>query len=312
MQAKSLKLTFLLILMLLLVSGCTLTGVTTSTQVPVDAIYTAAAQTLQAQLTQSAAEQPPTSTPLPPQPPTDTPPPPPPVEALPTDTPAPLFTDTPFPTAAPSVPVAVIDNNSNCRSGPSPAYDPPVAVLRRGDRADILGRNSDRSWWYVQVPGRETKCWVWGDNVSVEGDTGNVPVVQPPAPPPRPTATRTQAASFDASFDNIHTCGGDPYVIFELDNNSNVDFESMRLEIVDTDEDDEIFDSSSDAPFMGAGDECPPGGDVFPDGKTFWVGGNIEDLGTGNDAEATITLCTEDDLEGTCVSEEVDFNEDDD
>jgi hypothetical protein len=290
-------------LLVVLVSACSLPGAPVATQIPVEAIYTAAAQTLQAQLTQSAAQQPPTQ--APPPVPTDTLAP---VEMIPTDTPTPAFTATLLFTPTPLVPIAVVDVNSNCRKGPSPDYDPPISVLRKGDRAEIFGRNNDRSWWYVQIPGKPGQfCWVWGNNVTVEGDTSGVQFVQPPPLPPTITYTPTQDAEFDPSFDNVHNCGGDPFAIFELDNTGGVAFESMRLVIVDLDDDDEIFDASSDAPFMGAGGECPPGGDRFPVGKTFWVGGNIEDGGSGHDAEATITLCTKEDLDGTCVSEDVEF-----
>jgi hypothetical protein len=301
---KNLQRFAFLLILVALVSACSLPGGTAATQIPVEAIYTAAAQTLQAQLTESAAQQPPTE---PPPPPTDTLAP---AELLPTDTPTPEFTATLAFTPTPQVPTAVVSVNSNCRKGPSALYDPPVTVLRTGDRAQIFGRNNDRSWWYVQIPGREGQyCWVWGNNVNVEGDTSGVQVVTPPPIPITPTFTESPDVRFDPSFDNVHECGGDPHAIFELDNIGDVDFESMRLEIVDIDEDDEIFDSSSDAPFMGSGSECPPGGDTFADGKTFWVGGNIED-GDDGEFEATITLCTDDDLDGTCVSEEVEFDYD--
>ena len=296
----------LLILVMFLVSSCGLQGPSVATQ-DVNAIYTAAAQTLQAQLTESAAQQPPT------QPPTDTPIPQPPTdtpmatEAVPTDTPAPVFTPTTAFTLAPSVPVAVATTNANCRPGPSADYTPVVVVLRSGDRAEVFGRNSGSSWWYVQIPGRAGQyCWVWGNNVDVEGDTSGVQVVAAP-PIPRTATPTLSPAEFEADFDNIHNCGGDIYAIFELDNEGDVDFESMRLVIDDVDEDEEIFDDDSDAPFMGAANECPPGGDIFRSGRTFYVGGNIEDGEDGNDAEATITLCTEDDLDGACVTEVVEF-----
>jgi hypothetical protein len=204
--------------------------------------------------------------------------------------------------------MAAVDVNSNCRKGPSPAYDPPVSTLRKGEQAEVHGRNPDRTWWYVQIPAKPGQfCWVWGNNVTVGSDTGNVPIVEPPPLPPTITPSPTPDAEFDPSFDNVHTCSGDPYAVFELDNTGGVDFESMRLIIVDTDDDDEIYDNSSDAPFMGDDDECPPGGDTFPDGKTFFVAGNIEDGGSGHDAEAEIILCTKEDLKGTCISESVDF-----
>ncbi len=299
------RLPTLLILAAILLSSCSLPGASVAQPTQdVNAIYTAAAQTLQAQLTQSAAEQPPTQEPPPPQPPTDTSQP---AEMIPTDTLAPVFTPTTAFTPTPAVPVAVISTNANCRKGPTAQYT-VIVVLKKGDRAEIFGRNSDRSWWYVQIPGKPGQyCWVWGNNVNVEGDTGGVQVVTPPPIPITPTFTPSPDVEFDPSFDNIHECSGDPFAIFELDNTGEVDFESMRLVIVDTHDDDEIYDKSSDAPFMGAGTECPPGGDTFPKRKTFWVGGDIEDGGDGHDATATITLCTEDDLDGTCVTEEVDF-----
>lgn len=292
-----------LILAMFLLSSCSLQGPSVATQ-DVNAIYTAAAQTLQAQLTQSAAQQPPT------QPPTDTPLPtdtPMATELVPTDTPAPIFTATTAFTPTSAAPVVVATTNANCRPGPAPEYTPIVTVLRNGDRAEIFGRNSGKSWWYVQIPGKAGQyCWVWANNVNVEGDTGGVQVVA--APPIPRTATPTPSpAKFEADFDNIHDCSGNPYAIFELNNEGDVAFESMRLVIDDVDADKEIFDDDSNAPFMGAGGECPPGGDTFPKGKTFFVGGNIEDGKDGNDATAKITLCTEDDLDGSCVTEEVDF-----
>lgn len=301
------KITFvLLVFVMTLLSACSLPGsVGAPTQISVDAIYTAAAETLQAQLTQSAAEQPPTEIP-PAQPPTDTPPPP---EAIPTDTPTPEFTDTPAFTPTPTRPMIGASVNTNCRKGPSKLYDPPVGVLRIGDKVEVHGRNPDRSWWYIQNPGKEGQfCWVWADTTNVEGDSSALPVVEPPPLPPTPTYTPTPDIEFDPSFDNVHNCGGDPYAIFELDNTGGVAFESMRLVIVDLDDDDEIYDDDSNAPFMGAGGECPPGGDTFPANKTFWVGGNIEDGGSGHKAEATITLCTQNNLKGTCVKEDVKFD----
>jgi hypothetical protein len=204
--------------------------------------------------------------------------------------------------------MVVVETNANCRKGPSAQYAPPLVVLKEGERTEIFGRNPDRSWWYVQIPGKAGQfCWVWGNNVSVQGDTSAVQVVTPPPVPITPTFTPTPDVQFDPSFDNVHDCGGDPHAIFELDNEGDIAFESMRLEIRDTDDDNEIYDKSSDAPFMGAGDECPPGGDVFPAGKTFFVGGNIEEGGSGHDGEAKITLCTKEDLDGICVTEEVGF-----
>ena len=289
-------------LALFALSACSMPGGPAATAVDVNAIYTAAAQTLAAQQTQSAAAQPTT-------PPSDTP-----VPATPTSAEPPTPEVTPTPTIppatpTPSVPMAVVDTNANCRKGPSTQYDPPIAVLRQGDRAEIQGRNPDRSWWYVQIPGKPGQnCWIWGNNVNVEGDTSNVQVVTPPPVPITPTFTPTPDVEFDPSFDNVHDCSGDPYAIFELDNIGKIEFQSMRLKIKDNDQDKTIFNKSSDDPFMSGADQCPEGDDGLRVNKTAWVGGNIDTGNSGNDATATITLCTEDDLDGICVSEEVDFD----
>lgn len=291
----------ILTLALLLLSACNLPGGgSMTTQVAVDAIYTQAAQTMQAQLTASAAAQPTLA-------PTDTPQP---TETPPSESPTPEFTETEAPPPTSSVPLAVVDTNSNCRKGPSTQYDPPIALLKEGQKAEISGRNQNNSWWYVQIPNSPGQyCWVFGDNVHVEGDTSGVQVVTPPPIPITPTFTPKPDVRFDPSFNNVHECNGEPYAVFEIDNIGEEDFESMSLKIVDTDDDDVIFEDSSDEPFMESADLCPSddNNDDLETDETLWIAGDIDDGESGNDAEATITLCTEEGLKGICVSDDVDF-----
>ncbi|OGO27169.1 MAG: hypothetical protein A2Z16_06840 [Chloroflexi bacterium RBG_16_54_18] len=289
----------LLILTLLALSACTLPGGESSpTQVSVEAIYTAAAQTLESKLTQTSAAQPtaiPTNTPEPATP-------------APADTSTPDFTPTASSTPEPTVPMVTIQIGSNCRKGPGTAYEPPIITLAEGQKAEIYGRNSNSSWWYVQIPGRSGQyCWVFGDNVNVQGDVTSVQVIAPPPIPVTATSTPKPDVRFDPSFNNIHDCGGEPYAIFEVDNIGDEDFESMSLKIEDTDDEEEIYSASSDNPFLSAASECPEGDDTLKDGDTAWIGGDVDNGETGNDGEATITLCTEEGLKGICVSENVEF-----
>jgi len=290
----------LMIFTMVLLSSCTIPGGAEATpEVSVDAIYTAAAQTMEANAALTAAAQP---TEIP----TDTPEP-----ATPTleNTPTSDFTPTASSTPEPTVPMVTFRVGSNCRTGPSTAYEPPVTTLAEGTRAEIKGRNSNSSWWYVQVAGRSTQCWVFGDNVNVQGDTSGIPVIQPPPVPITATFTPKPDINFDPSFDNIHECGGEPFAIFEIDNTGEEEFESMSLKIEDTDDDEEIYSGSSDSPFMDAADLCPSDGeDTLDDDDTAWVGGNIDNGEAGNDGEATITLCTEEGLKGVCVTETVEFD----
>ena len=291
--------TTIAILMLLVLSACSLPGSESEpTQVSVEAVYTAAAQTLEARLTETAAAQPteiPTDTPIPP---TETP----------AETSTPEFTPTASSTPEPTGPMITVRIGSNCRKGPSTAYEPPITTLAEGQKAEIQGRNSNSSWWYVQIPGRPGQyCWIFGDNVSVQGEVTAVSVIAPPPIPVTATSTPKPDVRFDPSFNNIHECGGEPFAIFEIDNIGKEDFESMSLKIEDTDDDEEIYSASSDNPFLSAPSECPEGDDELKDGDVAWIGGDVDDGETGNDGEATITLCTEEGLKGVCVSEKVEF-----
>lgn len=108
--------------------------------------------------------------------------------ALPSDTPAPtntpLPTDTPFPTLTftPSVPtVTTRDQPVNCRIGPSTAWL-ATSALNLGASSQIVGKNSDASWWLIQDPlnpGRN--CWVAASVTNASGNLSGLPVAQTPA-----------------------------------------------------------------------------------------------------------------------------------
>jgi hypothetical protein len=108
--------------------------------------------------------------------------------ALPTDTPPPTNTppptDTPLPTLTftPSVPmVTTRDQPVNCRLGPSQAWL-AISALNLGQSSQIVGKNSDASWWLIQdplSPGRN--CWVSDFVTIASGNLASVPIVQTPA-----------------------------------------------------------------------------------------------------------------------------------
>jgi hypothetical protein len=120
-----------------------------------------------------------TETPTPPVSPSPT-------QPLPTDTPTqpPLPTGTPPPTltATPSVPIAFPrDVAVNCRFGPGQAWI-VLSGLNVGQTAQILGKNSDGTWWYIVDPFNSGKnCWVSGSVTSTAGNLAAIPVVQTPS-----------------------------------------------------------------------------------------------------------------------------------
>jgi uncharacterized protein YgiM (DUF1202 family) len=306
----------ILFLSTLALSACNLPfgGAAAPTEPEVAAIYTSAALTLQVQLTQNAPTQAP-ATEAPPAGETQAAPTPPAVEtpvpptaeaATPTQEATP--TELPVVTVTPMYPTISASQNTNCREGPSKDYK-ILGMLAVGQTAEVYGRNSDQTWWYIQnlsSPGQF--CWIWNQTTTVVGNTTGLAVITPPPPPATATLTATPGAGFSASFSKVHDCSGTRTAIFQINNTGGTDLESLNLKIVDQTSSTTLFGpSSSDAPFMGSSSECPPGGDTLEAGKTLYVGGGIGSGNSGHTGRATIKLCTDDGLGGTCIEKTVDF-----
>ncbi|MBC8334691.1 MAG: right-handed parallel beta-helix repeat-containing protein [Anaerolineales bacterium] len=108
--------------------------------------------------------------------------PPPPIGVVPT-----------LPTLTLSEPPSVTSTqDSNCRLGPGPDYEVRSSLLT-GQTAPITGRNTDSSWWMIKLGGSE--CWIWGQIVTVTGDSSQVSVK---TPPPLPIVTVTEPVPLTA------------------------------------------------------------------------------------------------------------------
>jgi hypothetical protein len=315
MKTRSTRPIAILILVMILMASCQIPGVTEVIQTQAinpEAIYTAAALTLQAQLTQNA-------------PPVLAPTQPPPTEMGPTSepwvitaTPLPItltftplpFTNTPIPTATtpftptsqyPTISASV---NTNCRKGPGPEYD-IVGALQVGQVAQVHGKNSSSTWWYIENPKFPGNyCWVWGVTTTVSGSTSGLAVLTPP-PPPTKTVSKV---GFSASYASTHKCGGTKYAIFSVKNTGASMLHSMSIKTRDQTTDAVIAAAaSSNDPFLTASGHCPPGEDSLATEDTAFVAGSIAGATSGHDAKAIITLCTKDGLAGTCYTVTVNF-----
>ncbi len=127
--------------------------------------------------------------------PTLTPPPASPTPIPPTGTPLPptrtptiaftatsTATGTPIPTSTQPAATLISNTNANCRMGPGLTY-PIFGVLDEGSVSVILGRNEDSTWYYVQHPDRDLKCWVFAAIVTASGNLESIEIVEPPPPP---------------------------------------------------------------------------------------------------------------------------------
>ncbi|HKY52869.1 MAG TPA: hypothetical protein VJM08_01130 [Anaerolineales bacterium] len=123
--------------------------------------------------------------------------------SLPSSTPPPTLTFTPSVAVASPKDVAV-----NCRFGPGTAWV-ALSALNVGQSSQIVGKNSDGSWWYIVDPfssGRN--CWVSVAVTNASGNVASIPVVEAP----RASVTNT-AVRADPSTVSVTGCTGTPPVI---------------------------------------------------------------------------------------------------
>jgi hypothetical protein len=101
----------------------------------------------------------------------------------PTGTNTPTITPTPTSTLTPSItPTPTFDfpdvellMQANCRYGPGTAYL-YAHGLYEGDRGEVNGRNYSGTWLWIKPENLDWHCWVAASVVEIEGDIGTVAV----------------------------------------------------------------------------------------------------------------------------------------
>lgn len=265
-------------------------------------ISTAAAQTVIAEFVQAALSQtlPPTLEPtytFTPEAPTLTP-----TETL---TPSPTLTATPLFTPTPLVPQIRVSVPTNCRVGPGKVYR-MVGALLVGEIAEVYGRDPTGRYWYIRNPDSSSGfCWAWGEYATVFGNTALLPVYTPP-PTPTPTFTPTPYPNFEAIYDGLESCSG-WWVEIELQNTGTVPFQSIGLTVRDT-VTDVVLASLEDRFINYNGCSAENSRDTLNVGRTRVVSAPAFNYDpTGHRIRATITLCSDTDQEGTCVTRSINF-----
>lgn len=122
----------------------------------------------------------------------------------------------PLPTSPQVIPPKVV----NCRAAPTTDSE-VVTWLESGQKADIIGRLSDNSWYLIRHPQSQAECWLLAAIVQVSGSLDTVSIRQAPAggakepaaeqpaqqPPPPPPAA-------DSSPPTISSVSADPGTIY--------------------------------------------------------------------------------------------------
>ena len=121
----------------------------------------------------------------------------------------PTATPTITSTSTPSVPQVSVSSATNCRTGPSTAYD-LLYTMQPGQFAEVVGKHTPSGYWIIKYPGGT--CWLWGNYATVSGDTSKlaeypVPATPTPSEPAAPSnfhASSSCAPSGVLLTQNVH------------------------------------------------------------------------------------------------------------
>ena len=220
---------------------------------------------------------------------------------IPTASPTITLTPTPVFTATPSVPMISVSVPTNCRVGPGKVYD-RVGALLVGEFTQVYGRDSIGNYWYVANPDASGGfCWLWGEYATLAGNIQALPVFTPPPTP-------TPVPAFVADYSGLESCTGTGWwVEIRLENTGGIPFRSILMAVADTATNTTV--SVSENKFTNInGCSSSDSRNVLSPGEKLVV--SSPPFGadpTGHKLRATITLCSETGVNGTCVTQVIEF-----
>jgi hypothetical protein len=195
---------------------------------------------------------------------------------------------------ASSAPTARVSEVTNCREGPAKAYD-HVSDFNVGDVTEVVGKSSDGTYWVVKAPHHSGTCWLWGQTAIVTGDTTKLPVVE--APP---------LVAFEVSYNSTAQCGVPYYLKFYIENTGNIVLESIWIQVINnttgitgTERRDVVTNPCGG----GSYSKINPGETQLVSPAAPFMGPDKDP--TGDDLTVIFNLCTENDLQGQCISKTI-------
>ena len=214
----------------------------------------------------------------------------------------PSLTLTPTLTFTQQVPTLSVSAQTNCRSGPGTDYD-LLGIMYVGQTADVVGRSVYGDTWIIKLPSNPAiTCWLWGQYATVAGNTAGLPVVNPPSTP-------TPLPGFTFSYNFWGVGPGTQCLYFNVTNTGGLTWESYSLTVRDVPHGDTGARSAN--AFVSYDNWCSPTAtqlDLAPgETGTASVVMSMAYDPTGDQFEATLTLCSGNDQTGVCQTKTISF-----
>lgn len=91
----------------------------------------------------------------------------------------PLVSPTPF---LDPIPIVIALQNASCRRGADPTFD-VLNFLYKDQTALVIGRISQATWFYVELPDELGRCWIFAENLELSSPLEQIPLFTPPELP---------------------------------------------------------------------------------------------------------------------------------
>jgi hypothetical protein len=183
-----------------------------------------------------------------------------------------------------------------CRLGPGREYE-KAGILLVGEVAEVRGRDAFNQFWYIRNPdiGAEF-CWISAEYATVEGNVLSI-VAQPPS--------ANLASEVEVAYLAMGKCSNAWWSDLRITNQSTVTFKSISLVIGDG-----ITTRSMVLNLFPFADGCaaPTSVETLDPGSSVRISSpDFSYSLVGAELSVTITLCTDINMNGTCVSKSLSY-----
>ncbi len=197
------------------------------------------------------------------------------------------------PTDTSSVPTISVTVATNCRLGPGVEFE-RVGMLLVGETTEIIGRDPLGQYWYVRNPDIGAPyCWLSGQYAIISGNAFALPLQPLP---------QGQALNFEAEYRGQGKCSGEFWANIRLNNPSRGTFKSIAIIATDQSTGDVYSYAGNE---FSLRDDCAPAratGALEPS-KALLISAPAFDYNMKwHDMSVSITLCTELNIGGQCVT----------
>jgi hypothetical protein len=166
-----------------------------------------------------------------------------------------------------------------------------------GDSAKIVSKTTEESYVLVEDPNNPGQsCWLWTQFIAISGDLSGLPVATPPPP----------LVNFTMDFTRVQICGSF-FLEFKVVNTGEKTLQAYTIVAKDLTAKSQQTTSRTGFDFLDGCFIQKEIGYIDPGMVGYVSADNFSYDPTGHSFEATITICSHNDMTGVCATQVVKF-----